>query len=150
MNNKIKVALMTAAITTLVGCAYKPPKYNDNYSKAYNIATAGGLYSGVSDSTKPRKNSGSLTDSNLFGATYGLAVTAPVGGNLTGGLLGLATWAVEAKWLLKQVLEIAIAWMPSDLAENEEEARLKLLNIVEDATITALAKMGAGSNLKVQ
>ncbi len=68
------VALVVAALS---GCAstssYEPAAYKTNHSRAYNIAEAGGLVTGIQDASVPRDKLERLTDTKTFGAAYVLS-----------------------------------------------------------------------------
>lgn len=77
----MKKALITTvalAVAALSGCVstssnYEPSYYKANHSRAYNIAEAGGLVTGIQDASVPRDKLERMTDTKMFGAAYVLS-----------------------------------------------------------------------------
>jgi hypothetical protein len=127
------VALVVAALS---GCAstssYEPAAYKTNHSRAYNIAEAGGLVTGIQDASVPRDKLERLTDTKTFGAAYVLSgyMSPQIGmTDWQGGLVNLANWAIGPKQ--HGARNSLIAWMPAKEAASPADAQGKLLVRVE-------------------
>ncbi|WP_234813279.1 lipoprotein [Candidatus Hamiltonella defensa] len=69
----ITVALAIAALSGCSSTRYEPSTYSSNHSRAYNIAEAGGLVTGIQDASVPRDKLERLTDTKTFGTAYVLS-----------------------------------------------------------------------------
>lgn len=151
----MKKALITTvalAVAALSGCAstssYKPPAYKTNHSRAYNIAEAGGLVTGIQDAYVPRDKLERLTDTKTFGAAYALSgYISPRFGMtaLQGGLVNLVNWAIGPKQ--HGARNSLIAWMPANEADSLESAQAKFLSHVKFSIESALTNLGANFTL---
>ena len=143
------VALVVAALS---GCAstssYEPAAYKTNHSRAYNIAEAGGLVTGIQDASVPRDKLERLTDTKTFGAAYVLSgyMSPQVGmTDWQGGLVNLANWAIGPKQ--HGARNSLIAWMPAKEAASPADAQGKLLSHVKVSIESALTDLGANFTL---
>ncbi|EMW6613271.1 hypothetical protein AAFF31_001390 [Escherichia coli] len=151
----MKKALITTvalAVATLSGCAstssYEPTAYKTNHSRAYNIAEAGGLVTGIQDASVPRDKLERLTDTKTFGAAYVLSgYMSPQLGmtDLQGGLVNLANWAIGPKQ--HGARNSLIAWMPANEAVSPADAQGKFLSHVKVSIEAALTSLGADFKL---
>lgn len=148
--NKALMATTALCLTTLSGCAitkdqYEAPSYKNNHSRAYNIAEAGGLITGIADTKVPRDNLERMTDTKAFGAAYVMSgyISPRMGSfsNWQGGALNAANWAFGPKQ--HGARNSLIAWMPATEAVSELDAQTKLLSHVKIAVESALADLGA-------
>ncbi len=138
-----------AASIILSGCGameYKPLEYNESHSRAYNIARAGGLVTGISDATARRDKTGNLTSNAAFGSAY---TAAGFGAGVT-GINGLAGGAINfLNWVSTPDSEgernSIIAWMPADQAATPDEAKAKMVSSVTGAIEQGLGALGAKS-----
>lgn len=80
----MKKALITTvalAVAALSGCAstssYEPTAYKTNHSRAYNIAEAGGLVTGIQDASVPRDKLERLTDTKRLGSLRAVWLHVP-------------------------------------------------------------------------
>lgn len=151
----MKKALITTvalAVAALSGCAstssYEPTAYKTNHSRAYNIAEAGGLVTGIQDASVPRDKLERLTDTKTFGAAYVLSgYMSPQLGmtDWQGGLVNLANWAIGPKQ--HGARNSLIAWMPANEAVSPADAQAKFLSHVKVSIESALTDLGANFTL---
>lgn len=150
---KLFITTMAFVIAGVSGCAststsYEPTTLKANHSRAYNIAEAGGLVTGIQDATLPRDKLERLTDTKTFGAAYVLSgYTSPQIGmtNWQGGLINLANWAIGPKQ--HGARNSLIAWMPSTEATSPAAAQAKMLSHVKVSVESALSGLGADFTL---
>ena len=151
----MKKALITTvalAVAALSGCAstssYEPTAYKTNHSRAYNIAEAGGLVTGIQDASVPLDKLERLTDTKTFGAAYVLSgYTSPQLGmtNWQGGLVNLVNWVIGPKQ--HGARNSLIAWVPAKEAVSPADAQGKLLSHVKVSIESALTGLGADFTL---
>ncbi|GHY16695.1 hypothetical protein VCSRO163_3370 [Vibrio cholerae] len=152
----MKKALITTvalAVAALSGCAstssnYEPSAYKAKHSRAYNIAEAGGLVTGIQDVPVPRDKLERLTDTKTFGAAYMLSgYMSPQLGmtDWQGGLVNLANWAIGPKQ--HGARNSLIAWMPANEAVSSADAQGKFLSHVKVSIESALTDLGANFTL---
>lgn len=142
------LALYVAALCGCTSTHYEPPTYDSKHSRAYNIAEAGGLVTGIQDATVPRDKLERLTDTKTFGTAYALSgYISPQFGMTSwqGGLLNLANWAIGPK--LHGARSSLIAWMPVNEAVSPTEAQAKMLSHVKVAIESALSGLDADFSL---
>jgi len=144
------ITTVALAVAALAGCVrdYTPPSYKNSHSRAYNIASAGGLHSGIRDVTAPREVQRKLSNSLAVGAADTYSGYNYPNFSLTlwnGGLVDLATWAVDPK--THGARRSLIAWMPAQEAASVEEAQAKFLSHVKVSAETALSSLGADPEL---
>lgn len=89
--NKILIATTALCMAALSGCAstsasYEPVTYKADHSRAFNIAEAGDLKTGIQDASVPRDELERLTDTKTFGAAYVLS------GYISPSIGGLSDW----------------------------------------------------------
>ncbi|PPC77821.1 hypothetical protein C4K68_08550 [Pokkaliibacter plantistimulans] len=143
----MKKALLTTVTLTaaLSGCASTGSyEYKTNHSRAYNIAEAGGLVTGIQDASVPRDTLERLTDTKTFGAAYVLSgYMSPKLGmtDWQGGLINLANWAIGPKQHGSR--NSLIAWMPEEEASSTTDAQAKLLSHVKVSIEESLSSLGA-------
>lgn len=149
---KTLTTTVALAVATLSGCAstssYEPSVYKANKSRAYNIAEAGGLVTGIQDASVPRDKLERLTDTKTFGAAYVLSgYTSPQLGmaNWQGGMVNLANWAIGPKQ--HGARNSLIAWMPAEDAASPADAQTKFLSHVKVSIESALTDLGADFTL---
>ncbi|CAM3331194.1 hypothetical protein HZS38_04970 [Xenorhabdus nematophila] len=151
--NKTLITTVALAVATLSGCAstssnYEPSAYKANQSRAYNIAEAGGLVTGIKDAPVPRDKLERLTDTKTFGAAYVLSgYTSPQLGmtNWQGGLVNFANWAIVPKQ--HGARNSLVAWMPAHEADSPAKAQAKFLSHVKVSIESALTDLGADFTL---
>lgn len=151
----MKKALITTvalAVAALSGCAstssYEPTAYKTNHSRAYNIAEAGGLVTGIQDASVPRDKLERLTDTKTFGAAYVLSgYMSPQLGmtDWQGGVVNLVNWVSGPKQ--HGARNSLIAWMPANEAVSPADAQGKLLSHVKVSIESALTDLGADFTL---
>ncbi|MBJ7556980.1 hypothetical protein [Marinomonas spartinae] len=147
-----KALITTVAVAALSGCAstssYEPTAYKTNHSRAYNIAEAGGLVTGIQDASVPRDKLERITDTKTFGAAYVLSgyISPQLGmTDWQGGLVNLANWAIGPKQ--HGARNSLIAWMPANEAVSPADAQGKLLSHVKVSIESALTDLGADFTL---
>ncbi|MBW3762671.1 hypothetical protein GL272_19795 [Aeromonas veronii] len=148
--NKSLIATTAFCMIGLVGCAstnggYSAPKFKAEHSRAYNIAEAGGLKTGIQDASVPRDQLERLTDTKSFGAAYVLSgyVAPSLAGlsNWQGGLVNLANWAIGPKQHGSR--NSVIAWMPASEAASSADAQAKFISHVKFSVESSLTDLGA-------
>ncbi|MCX2803334.1 hypothetical protein OQJ68_16260 [Microbulbifer thermotolerans] len=149
-----KILMVVFAITTMSGCAstsnYEPPSYKANHSRAYNIARAGGLVTGIQDSSVPKDKLEGLTDTKTFGLAYSLSgYASPTLGmtNWQGGLVNFIHWKIGPKQ--HGARNSLIAWMPANEAVSSDDAQAKLLSHAKVSVESALTDLGVDYKLLV-
>lgn len=123
---KTLITTVALAVATLSGCAstssnYEPSAYKTNHSRAYNIAEAGGLITGIYMSPQ-------------------LGMT-----DWQGGLVNLANWAIGPKQ--HGARNSLVAWMPANEADSPASAQAKFLSHVKVSIESALTDLGANFTL---
>ncbi|MFV7516703.1 hypothetical protein [Enterobacter kobei] len=148
--NKILIATTALCVTALSGCAstsarYEPVAYRTDHSRAFNIAEAGGLKTGIQDASVPRDQLERLTDTKTFGAAYVLSgyISPSVGGlsDWQGGLVNLANWAIGPKQ--HGARNSLLAWMPTSEAASPTDAQAKFISHVKISVESSLTELGA-------
>ena len=145
-SNFIKSLVISTVGTVLVGCAskgtYEPPSYDDNYSKAYNIAKAGGINDGIKDMKLPE----SYTKGSIGGTMYDSADLYTT--YFMNPSLGLTNWGSLGIGLLSKLLEDPsghnnniFGWMPNESGMTPEEARNKFEVAMQNAVVSAFKEM---------
>lgn len=149
---KALIITVAMAVAALSGCAsnssYQPTAYKTNHSRAYNIARAGALVTGIQDAAVPRDKLDRLTDTKTFGAAYVLSGYMSPQLGLTdwqGGLVTLANWAIGPK--KHGARNSLIAWMPAKEAIATTAAQGKLISHVKVSVEAALTGLGADFTL---
>lgn len=141
----VKAVTVCALSTLFVGCAgsptYNPPDYRDHQSKAFNVAKAGRMMTGIKDTKAPENhnntdlgevayNSADLYFTYFMNPSLGLTNW----GSLGFGVLGL----FERKDGNYHTL---LAWMPkNDPSITYEKARENFDQIVNNAVLKAFEK----------
>lgn len=141
-----KAVAVCAVSAMFAGCAsnsgYQPRSYNDNYSKAYNIATAGGINDGVKDMKAPENyTKGSMGESVYDSAQlYTMYFLNPS--------LGLTDWGSLGFGLLGKLLENPaghnnniFGWMPNDRGLTPDEGRKEFNAAMQKAVVAAFEEM---------
>lgn len=130
----------------LLGCAstgnspYQPPRYDESHSRAFNLAHAGELVSGINDATLPADQSSRGLQDLAFGA--GGALNPQFGmSSLQAGMLGFATALFGPD---EQGARISFfGWIPASEASTAEAARKQMLNHIETAIRQGLTDLSA-------
>lgn len=141
-----KVSAAASLVIALSGCAAlgssapsKPQPYMDSYSRAFNIARAGGI-SEAKDLDRRH-----ITDNQLYqvaGNTMDLALpTSGAGMDLAPALL-IGWLAAPATRKTDFDRDTFLAWMPAEQAGTADEARSIMASAMADATRAALDGMG--------
>lgn len=148
--NKILIATTALCMTALSGCAstsasYEPVTYKADHSRAFNIAEAGDLKTGIQDASVPRDELERLTDTKTFGAAYVLSgyISPSIGGlsDWQGGVVNLANWAIGPKQ--HGARNSLLAWMPASEAASPADAKAKFISHVKISVESSLTDLGA-------
>ena len=151
---KHRLAAVTAivVVSLLSGCgANKPMPYKERQSEAWNITRAAG-FTRLEDARLPE----GVSDPNAYEATdlfwdagY---ISSPFWSAVTTGFTAPEEVVLNALAVLMRVSSTTkdgrkgmFAWMPSDLAENEEDARRVMGDLLTKASLAAFAEVGATS-----
>lgn len=134
-----KVLSVTILSTALAACATAPRSVNPDKSLALNLAEAGGI-SGLKDQKIPAEDYGRITSGNLaMDAGWTAAITAsPAPGFSSGFGLGLGLLTMLFPEPVGAKKNQVVAWMPTDMAHNPEDAQVKMRDIVAKAVEAAL------------
>lgn len=133
------------------GCAMTPNsyQYKADHSRAYNLAEAGGLITGIKDAAVPRDQLERMTDTKTFGAAYVMSgyIAPSVGGlsNWQGGVVNMANWAFGPKQ--HSARNSLIAWMPVNEAVSSADAQTKLISHVKLSIESSLTELGVKFDL---
>lgn len=127
------ISLFAAAVL-VTGCATGPRPYDESQSKAFNIARAGGLVTGIQDVEVDEEAYAALTERS----TYQMADAVATGLNPGMGLssmqgvgLSLLQSAVAPK--SQGARHSMIAWMPIEKAGSEREAQRLMVDTMESS-----------------
>lgn len=136
ISKKSILSLSFISLLALTGCASnnQPYQYNDKESRALNIYKAAGL-EGIVDTKVPEDVYNSIT-----GGSYALA--NGIANYNSAAFLNLSSWSAFSLGFLSVLtsgssdpnLNGVIAWMPTTLANNEEQAIEVMKKLFYDAT----------------
>lgn len=144
---KVLITTVALAVSALTGCVtsnYEPTKYEINHSRAYNIAKAGALVTGIQDTSVPKDELERLTDTKTFRAAYVLSGYVSPQLNMTnwqGGLVNLLNWTIGPKQHGGR--NSLISWMPASEAVSSEDAQAKMLSRVKISVERSLTNLDA-------
>ena len=143
--------LLVVATILLAGCAFKfqNPKsdYNDSWSKAKNIVHTAGMRYQIHDQQLPAGayKSGKLQDhklGNISHPAYGSA-SGVVGVNVQPyGAFERFYWGWSVPGASHYSDHRLFAWMPDEMAQDEQKAREMLETMLGRASIAILEEMG--------
>lgn len=144
MNKLLQTTMSLFVLAGLLTGCVSNPSYQQNHSRAYNIARAGGLVTGIKDQEVPKESYNVFTDSGATDVAYVLAgYSAPVG--------VFSNWQTGALNLLSSLLEpdkhgarnSMLAWMPANMASSPKDAQEKMFSHVKISVEKALSSLGA-------
>lgn len=124
---KTRFALLAGLTATalLSGCAYKPSgdfRYDEDNSRAYNLAQAGGLHK-ARDTTLEEQEYKSMLSDMTNGAGIALSLSNSAGLGLSGGAslgIGIASALLSGPGMMER--DSAFAFVPSTEASSPEDA----------------------------
>ncbi|MFA5702627.1 MAG: hypothetical protein WC982_03820 [Advenella sp.] len=130
----MKLAILAAIMAPvfLAGCASTPSSYtyNNQKSMALNLANAGGIRTGISDTDMPKDSTGTLATSIPYGVAFtasGFASPALGFTSFGGGAMSLLSFLTTPK--AQSARNSIMAFMPDDFAVSDEDARKKLFDM---------------------
>ena len=135
--NKYSLAILMGVLFALSACATrKPLNYNNQDSKALNIAKATNIEYGLKDVEVPEDTLSDFRQSKTFGMAYGLAgYNSPMPGLSASGSAGMniLAWALMPKSPASR--NSIIAWVPESIGgQTEDEELNKMADLIIDAT----------------
>ena len=145
MNKHILVATSIAVL--LSGCAstsYQPSAYDASHSRAYNLAHAGGLVTGIGDASVPKDTSSRDMKDVAFAASGAINPQFGLSGTQA-GLLNFAAAILGPKEHGER--NSVIGWVPGAVANSADEAQQYLLTQFDLAFRAALKDTGAQVSL---
>ena len=141
--SKLKIISFAVITTPLTGCAAAPRQYDDESSRALNLARAGGIYDqslrDSQDGTRSYRKSRLMNALNL--ASLATSLDAPLR-----HLSGTQTLLFNATDIMTtpdnpSARPSLIGWMPESLAANEDDAYNRYASIVDKAIVQAAESM---------
>lgn len=129
---KLTILAAIMAPIFLAGCASAPSSYtyNNQKSMALNLANAGGIRTGISDTDMPKDSTGTVATSIPYGVAFtasGFASPALGFTSFGGGAMSLLSFLSTPK--AQSARNSIMAFMPGDFAVSDEDARKKLFDM---------------------
>lgn len=151
MNRKhlaLRSILLSLSIAALTGCAStasEPAKYDPTASRAWNITKAGGI-DRLKDQSVSAEEYKQITSSNiaLDAGWIHSSYVNPAPGFSSGAALGITLAAALFTPNHVSTENSLIAWMPSNLAEDKQQAKELFRQLVGDAMEKGLHDLGLG------